>query len=108
MSKSSPVSGQSFLDEHRATLVPDDFKWLLTYPIAGHEYGERTPERVEVTLPIVVRSYNDALIIAEVILREHVAPRAPEPEAISLDTASSLWLAQSSLVKRRCNHGSVT
>jgi hypothetical protein len=42
------------------------------------------------------RSYNDALIIAEVILREHVAPRAPEPEAISLDTPSSLWLAQSS------------
>jgi hypothetical protein len=90
VSKSSPVSGQSFLDEHRATLVPDDFKWLLTYPIAGHEYGERTPERVEVTLPIVARSYNDALIIAEVILREHLAPATPSPATPTAPAAKSV------------------
>ena len=78
--KSFPVAGQSLLAAHRATLEPDGSKWLLTYPIAGYEYGERTPSRVEVRFPIVARSYNDALPLVEVILRGHVAPRAPEPE----------------------------
>jgi hypothetical protein len=74
------VSGESFLDEHRATLVPDGSKWLLTYPIARYEYGERTPERVEVRFPIVATSYYDALALVGVILRGHVAPRVQEFE----------------------------
>lgn len=32
-------------------------------------------------IPIAARNYDVALLIAEVILREHVAPAAPEPEA---------------------------
>ena len=74
------MAGPSLLAAHRATLEPDGSKWLLTYPIASYEYGERTSARVEVRLPIVARSYNDALALVEVILRGHVAPRAPELE----------------------------
>ena len=70
--------------------MPDGPKWLLRYPIACYEYGSRLEESIDCEIPIVAASYDDALALVEVILREHVAPRAPEPEATSLDTASSL------------------
>jgi hypothetical protein len=76
------VCGQSFLVEHQATLVSDGAGWALTYPIACyHEYSARFEQSVEIAIPIAARNYDVALLIAEVILREHVAPRAPEPEA---------------------------
>ena len=68
------LAGQSFLTEHHATLVPDGSKWLLTYPIAAYEYGSRLEESVDVALPIAARSYDEALKIVEMILRDHVAP----------------------------------
>ena len=61
------LAGQSFLADHHATLVPDDSKWLLTYPIAAYEYGSRLEESVDVALPIAARSYDDALKIVEVV-----------------------------------------
>jgi hypothetical protein len=82
------VSGQSFLHEHRATLVPDGSKWLLTYSIVRCEYGERTPERVEVRFPIVARNYDVALMIAQVILRGHVAQWVQEPESANANNAN--------------------
>ena len=78
----SVLAGQSFLTEHRATLVRDGSKWLLTYPIAAYEYGSRLEESVDVALPIAARSYDDALKIVEMILREHVAPALPAPELL--------------------------
>jgi hypothetical protein len=80
VSKSSLMSGQSFLDEHRAILMPDGSGWALRYPVASYEYGSRLEESVGCEIPIGTRNYDVALMIAEVILREHVAPRAPVPE----------------------------
>ena len=57
--------------------MPDSSKWLLTYPIAAYEYGSRLEESVDVALPIAVRSYDDALKIVEMILRDYVAPALP-------------------------------
>jgi hypothetical protein len=76
-----PVADQSFLDEHRATLVPDGSKWLLIYPIACYEYGSRLEESVDVALSIMAENHEDAIMIAQITLREHVAPRAPEFQA---------------------------
>jgi hypothetical protein len=76
-----PVADQSFLDEHRATLVPDGSKWLLIYPIACYEYGSRLEESVDAALPIVAENHENAIMIAQITLREHVAPRAPESQA---------------------------
>jgi hypothetical protein len=84
------VTGESFLDKHRATLSPAGSGWALRYQVASYEYGSRLEESIDCEIPIVAASYDDALALVEVILREHVAPRAPEPEATSLDTASSL------------------
>ena len=78
----SVLAGQSFLTEHRATLVPDGSKWLLTYPIAVYEYGSRLEESVDVALPIAARSYDDALKIVKMILHEHVVPVLPAPELL--------------------------
>ena len=74
------AGGQSFLSKHRATLVSDGSQWLLTYPIAAFEYGSRLEESVDVALPIAARSYDDALMIVEMILRDHIAPALPAPQ----------------------------
>ena len=76
------LAGQSFLTEHRATLVPDGSRWLLTYPITAYEYGSRLEESIDVALPIAARSYDDALKIVEMILRDHIAPALPGPQLL--------------------------
>jgi hypothetical protein len=74
------VTGQSFLDEHRATLSPAGSGWALRYQVASYEYGSRLEESIDCEIPIVAASYDDALALVEVILRGHVAPRVPGPE----------------------------
>jgi hypothetical protein len=78
--------------------VSDGSGWALRYLIACYdEYGARFDQSVEITIPIASRNYDIALMIAEVILREHVAPRLPEPEAHPLDPAGTPdWAAYDS------------
>ena len=71
------MSSQSFLDEHRATLSPAGSGWALRYQVASYEYGSRLEESIDCEIPIAARNYEDALLIAEVILREHAAPATP-------------------------------
>ena len=71
------MSGESFLDEHRATLSPAGSGWALRYHVASYEYGSRSEESIDCEIPIGARDYDVALLIAKVILREHVAPAAP-------------------------------
>jgi hypothetical protein len=78
---SKSVFGQSFLDEHRATLSRASSGWALRYRVASYEYGSRLAESIDCEIPIAAKNYDVALLIAEVVLREHVAPAAPEPEA---------------------------
>ena len=88
------MSGQSFLDEHRATLSPAGPGWALRYQVASHEYGSQLEESIDCEIPIAAGNYDVALVIAEVILRGHVAPRAPEPEVpLGTPPGSLYWLA---------------
>jgi hypothetical protein len=61
VSKFSPMSGHAFLDEHRATLVPDGSGLALRYPVASYEYGSRLEESVDCEIPIGARDYDVAL-----------------------------------------------
>ncbi len=83
------MSDQSFLDEHRATLSPVGSGWALRYQVASYEYGSRLEESVDCEIPIVERNYNFVLMIARIILHEHVAPGVSEPEAHPMDTAGT-------------------
>ena len=70
------MSGESFLDEHHATLSPAGSGWALRDQVASYEFGSRLEESIGCEIPIVAASYDDALALVEVILREHAAPRA--------------------------------
>jgi hypothetical protein len=71
------------LREHCASLAHSNGVWLLTYPIASYEYGERVPERIDVTLSIVAENYAGAYKLAKLILKDHQPPSLPEPEVIT-------------------------
>lgn len=51
-----------------ATLEPDGEAWLLRYSIPGHDYGERFPGVVDIAIPVVAQSCEDALALARLIL----------------------------------------
>ena len=77
------VLPSELLSAHRATLESDESTWILRYQIAFREYGGLLEGLADVTIPIAAESYDDALKLAEVILREHTAPEstpAPPPE----------------------------
>jgi hypothetical protein len=59
------VSGESFLDEHRATLSPAGSGWALRYQVASYEYGSRLEESIDCEIRIVAASYDDALALVE-------------------------------------------
>jgi hypothetical protein len=44
-------------------------------PGRQYEYGARLEDSVDVMIPIATKNYDVALLIAEVVLREHVSPR---------------------------------
>ena len=71
------IAGQSFLTEHRANPRAGQLQVVADISVAAYEYGSRLEESVDVALPIAVRSYDDALKIVEMILRDYVAPALP-------------------------------
>ena len=75
-------SDASFLERHSATLTSQGgTRFELGYQISAPSFGERVIDCVDVALPIVAKSEEEALRIAEVILLGHVRPVIPEPEA---------------------------
>lgn len=67
-----------------ATLEADGQSWLLRYQVQCFDYGERLPRLVDVTVPLVAMSHEDALNLAGVILRGHKSPEAPEQSQAQL------------------------
>jgi hypothetical protein len=65
------------------TLTPNGASWLLRYQISSFDYGERLASRIDVTVPIAPRSYDDALELALVILRDYKPPVEAELFVIS-------------------------
>jgi hypothetical protein len=55
-------------------LEPEGDGWLLRYPLASVNLHEPQFGSFEATLPIVGETRNDALMIAELVLRGHEPP----------------------------------
>jgi hypothetical protein len=71
------VLPSELLSTHRATLERDDgARWLLRYQIKNFDFGERLASCTDIAIPIAASRFADALDLAEVILRGHVAPVA--------------------------------
>ena len=70
------------LSAHQASLEPDGSHWLLQYQIQNIDFGERLASCTDIAIPLAVGSFEDALELAEVILRGHTAPRLPETELL--------------------------
>ena len=86
------------LREHSARLTQDDSGWLLTYPIARHQYGSREVELVEVMIPLVAENYAGARKLAMLILKDHRPPTLPPVGARGCRVAAasySSWRAAS-------------
>jgi hypothetical protein len=87
------------LREHSARLTQDDSGWLLTYPIARHQYGSREVELVEVMIPLVAENYAGAQA-CDVDPEDHRAhrpfrrPRLPRGNRQLLQLAGSEFTAQ--------------
>ena len=77
-------SAASFGLPKGATLEADGQSWLLRYQVQCFDYGERLPRLVNVTVPLVALSHEDALNLAGVILRGHKSPEAPEQSQTQL------------------------
>jgi hypothetical protein len=71
------VIDETFLAQHRATLVWEQDGWLLRYSIQGRPlYDERRFDpSIETRLPLVGETREDALQIAELFLRDHKPPK---------------------------------
>jgi hypothetical protein len=72
------MENEKFLLAHRATLEPQGDGWELRYMLSGH-YDERRFAFVEATLQIR-GTHDDALQIAELVLRDHRPPELPAVE----------------------------
>jgi hypothetical protein len=87
------VIDETFLAQHRATLVWNQDGWLLRYSIKGRPlYDERRFDpSIETTLPLVGETREDALQVAELFLRDHKPPKIPaEPAIEEPDSASHI------------------
>ena len=74
-------SDASFLERHNATLTGQGgTRFELGYQISAPSFGERVIDCVDVALPVVAKSEEEALRLAEVILREHKPPQLPEAQ----------------------------
>ena len=85
-------SDASFLERHNATLTRQGgTRFELDYQISAPSFGERVIRCVDVALPIVAKSDEEALRLAEVILGEHEPPQLPEArfEATELPTPTT-------------------
>jgi hypothetical protein len=72
------MTDETFLAQHRATLVRDQDAWLLRYPIQDRSLYEekRFNPPIEATIPLVGETREDSLQIAELLLRDHKPPRS--------------------------------
>ena len=95
------MTGQSFLDEHRATLSTAGSGWALRHQVASYEYGSRLEESIDCEIQSWPASYDDALALVEVILRGHAAQRVPGPEVNPWTPPDSLLVGTRFLVGRR-------
>ena len=71
-----------FLVAHSAKLEPEGDGWLLRYPLARANLQERHFGSVEASLLIIGESRKDALMIAELVLRDHEPPELPTEPTI--------------------------
>jgi hypothetical protein len=71
------MTDETFLAQHRATLVRDQDGWLLRYPIEDRFLYEekRFNPPIEATILLVSETREDSLQIAELLLRDHKPPK---------------------------------
>jgi hypothetical protein len=75
------MTDETFLAQHRATLVRDQDGWLLRYPIEDRFLYEekRFNPPIEATISLVGETREDSLQIAELLLRDHKPHKVAEP-----------------------------
>ena len=75
------MSGErSFLDQHRASLVPAGSGGALKYEVLSDEYGSAARGKRGRHDSDCGQELTIALGIAEMILKHHLPPSLPEPE----------------------------
>ncbi len=106
--EASNLDESFLLAGHNANLTPEGNGWRLSYLITSHSAeltshssSSRGAGWIEVSFPIL-GSRNDALQIAEIILRDHKAPeiQTPEPEPEQPSPGPS-FLAHPGIERRR-------
>ena len=69
---------ETFLAQHRATLVRDQDGWLLRYPLECRSFSdERLKLPIETTVALAGKTREESLQIAELLLRGHKPPELP-------------------------------
>ena len=87
------MTDETFLAQHRATLVRDQDAWLLRYPIQDRFLYEekRFNPPIEATIPLVGETREDSLQIAELCCATTSHPRSSlSPRQSSLLRSPSL------------------
>jgi hypothetical protein len=97
------MTDETFLAQHRATLVRDQDGWLLRYPIQDRSLYEekRFNPPIEATIPLVGETREDSLQIAELLLRDHKPPKILAEPATEQPTPLTKFARRRSIDPKR-------
>jgi hypothetical protein len=83
--------------------VRDQDGWLLRYPLQGRSFYDERPFNlpIETTVPLVGKTREDSLQMAEFLLRDHKPPKIPaEPAEVQQTPPAKFAMRRSALILR--------